>query len=264
MSTGNPFYVRGHLLPRHTPAKAPLLCHRLLFFSFKLTGVKLRISPRCSQNSWKTSLPDTMDEASEIVMRNTPHSCEGHKTRCWSHKHLTRHKHHTSIHRKGHKDTKISFQQVIGYSQNQCLGGYSASDKGKLFCFWSSWQTAEQTLWAAQSTNTAEWNHPFGKCQSLWLTSYCNKHGKDSVSLSGYSSYILQKEQMRTVYPLQTSQSHGQEFSHPVNKTRAKPPKHDPPSASCIIHLGRLKWGWKFPSHGKRLLGVLAPITASD
>ena len=36
MSTGNPFYVKGHLLPRHVPAKASLLCHSLTFFSFKL------------------------------------------------------------------------------------------------------------------------------------------------------------------------------------------------------------------------------------
>lgn len=38
MSTDNPFYVRGHLLPRHMPARAPLLRHRLIFFFFKLTG----------------------------------------------------------------------------------------------------------------------------------------------------------------------------------------------------------------------------------
>lgn len=36
MSTDNPFYVRGHLLPRHMPAKASLLCHRLTLFFFKL------------------------------------------------------------------------------------------------------------------------------------------------------------------------------------------------------------------------------------
>lgn len=36
MSTDNPFYVKGPLLPRHVPAKASLLCHSLTFFSLKL------------------------------------------------------------------------------------------------------------------------------------------------------------------------------------------------------------------------------------
>lgn len=36
MSTDNPFYVKGHLLPRHVPARASLLCHSLTFLSFKL------------------------------------------------------------------------------------------------------------------------------------------------------------------------------------------------------------------------------------
>lgn len=36
MSTDNPFYVRGHLLPHHVPAEAPLPCHRLVCFFLKL------------------------------------------------------------------------------------------------------------------------------------------------------------------------------------------------------------------------------------
>lgn len=34
MSTDNPFYVKGHLLPCHVPERTLLLCHSLTFFSF--------------------------------------------------------------------------------------------------------------------------------------------------------------------------------------------------------------------------------------
>lgn len=64
---------------------------------------------------------------------------------------------------------------------------------------------------------------------------------------SDYSSYVLQKEYIRTLSPLQTSQSLKQEFPHPENKTRAKPPKHDPPSASMHHPPGETKVGLEIP-----------------
>lgn len=133
-----------------------------------------------------------MDEASETLMWNTPHKCEG----CWSHRHLTRHNHHTSIHRKAIK-IQISFQQATRSNQKPKCGWLFSPKQGEAILLFillaNSWADPLRF-----STNTAEWKHPFGKCQSLWLTSCCNKHGKDSVSLADYSSYVLQKEYVRT------------------------------------------------------------------
>lgn len=86
--------------------------------------------------------------------------------------------------KKGHKDTKSPSSKSQDTTKTNVWMVVHPQTGGSCICFWSSWQTAEQTLQAAQvSTDTAEWNHPFGKCQSLWLTSCCKKHGKDSVSL---------------------------------------------------------------------------------
>lgn len=66
-----------------------------------------------------------MDEARETLMWNTPHKGEGPKIWCWSHKHLTRHKHPTSIQRKAIKiqnksqDTTKSNVWVVVHPQTR-------------------------------------------------------------------------------------------------------------------------------------------------
>lgn len=196
-----------------------------------------------------------MDEASEILMWNSPHKCGGPKTWCFtprSHKHLSRRKHHTSIHRKA-----IKIQNLLPASH----GIQPKPMSGWLF----SLRQGEAVLlfvllansWAdpPSSTMLCRMKHPFGKCQSLWLTSCCNKHGKGSVSLSDYSCYVLQKEYVRTVSPLQSSQSQRQEFSHcKQNQGKTSQARSSLSIHPCIIHLGRLEWGWKFPSHGRDCL----------
>lgn len=181
------------------------------------------------------------------ILWNTPYKCEGPKTWCWPHKHLTRHKQHTSFPEKDHKDTK-SPPASHGIQPNPRSGWLFSLGQGGavllLILLANSWaDPRSSTIFQGH----CRMKHPFGKCQSLWFTSCCNKHGKDSVSPSDYSSYVLQKEYVRTVSPLQTSQSERQEFSHPVNKSRAKPPRHDPSSASMHHLPGETEVGLEIP-----------------
>lgn len=156
----------------------------------------------------------------------------------------SQHRHHTSINKKGIK-IKGLFQASHGI-QPKITFGHLFTQAGSCICFWSSSPTADQTLLTAHyllQTPQKE-TTPFKSCQSLWLTSCCNKHGKDSVSLAEYFSYVLQTKYVRTPPPPSAAtskpHSHKKEFSsHPVNKTSVKPSVwengHDPPSWQASI-----------------------------
>lgn len=183
-------------------------------------------------NQYKRKVPETSS------LSATSHTNTGHLIARASH-----------IHSQGRrKNKKPPSSKSRERTKNNVRTLVQLHTRGKLYLLlilsansWPDPPNSTHSLQTPQKETT-----PFESCQSLWLTSCCNKHGKDSVSLADYFSYVLQKKYTRTLPLLPTSQSQEEEFSRPVNKTSAKPSlwesERDPPSWQVSVRAAST-WG---------------------